>query len=218
MIKLDILSDPICPWCLIGKTRLDQVLQDRPDHPFTIEWHPFQLNPDMPPEGMDRRDYLETKFGGREGAVKAYAPVVEAAEATGLDIAFDRIERTPNTLDAHRMIHWAGLEGRQAAMVAALFNAYFMQGRDIGDHDTLLALAGDVGMDREMTARLLDSDADRADIAARDAHARARGVTGVPTFIIAERHAVPGAQPPELWHNVLDDLERQAAEAEADAE
>lgn len=84
MIKLDILSDPICPWCLIGKTRLDQVLQDRPDHPFTIEWHPFQLNPDMPPEGMDRRDYLETKFGGREGAVKAYAPVIEAAEALSL--------------------------------------------------------------------------------------------------------------------------------------
>ena len=111
MVKLDIISDPICPWCYIGKTLLDQALAQRPDHPFEIEWHPFQLNPDMPAEGMDRRDYLETKFGGKDGAIRAYAPVLERAEAAGLTIDFAAIKRTPNTLDAHRLLHWAGIEG-----------------------------------------------------------------------------------------------------------
>ena len=117
MVKLDILSDPICPWCLIGKTQLDRALEAAPDHPFEIEWHPFQLNPDMPAGGMDRREYLETKFGGRDQAVAVYARIAEAAEAAGIEIDFARISRTPNTLDAHRMIHWAGLEGRQTAPV-----------------------------------------------------------------------------------------------------
>ena len=206
MIKLDILSDPICPWCFIGKTHLDAALLARPDHPFKIEWHPFQLNPGMPEDGMDRRVYLETKFGGRSAAAQAYAPVLEAAENAGLQIAFDRIERTPNTLLAHCLIHWAGLEGRQVAVVSALFKAYFVDCRDIGDSCVLLDVAKDVGMDRDIVSRLIESGADREDLAARDAHARERGVTGVPTFIIAERHAVPGAQPPELWHKVLDDL------------
>jgi predicted DsbA family dithiol-disulfide isomerase len=123
MVTLDIISDPICPWCYIGKTLLDQALAERPRHPFTIRWHPFQLNPDMPPEGMDRRDYLETKFGGKEGAVKAYMPVVERAEAAGLKINFEGIARTPNTLDAHRLIHWAGIEDRQMPVAMALFSA-----------------------------------------------------------------------------------------------
>ena len=107
MVKLDIISDPICPWCYIGKTLLDEALKKRPDHPFTVEWHPYQLNPDMPPEGMDRHAYLEAKFGGKQGAVKAYAPVLERAEQAGLTIDFAAIKRTPNTLDAHRLIHWA---------------------------------------------------------------------------------------------------------------
>src|SRR5690554_4503460 len=98
MVKLDIVSDPICPWCYIGKTLLDCALEQRPDHPFVIEWHPFQLNPDMPREGMDRRAYLEAKFGGKEAAVTAYAPVVEKAEAAGLKLDFEAMQRTPNTL------------------------------------------------------------------------------------------------------------------------
>jgi len=205
-MKLDILSDPICPWCYIGKANLDTVLSERPDHPFQIEWHPFQLNFDMPSEGIDRRTYMEAKFGGREGAAKAYAPVVEAAEAAGLDIAWEKIERTPNTLDAHRLIHWAGIEGRQTAAVSALFDAYFQRGEDIGQHEVLANIAERIEMDRDMVLRLLGTTADRADVAARDAHARERGVTGVPTFVVGERHAVPGAQPPELWRRVLDDI------------
>ena len=153
MIRLDILSDPICPWCYLGKVRLDRALEARPDHPFAVEWHPFQLNPDMTPEGMDRRAYLEAKFGGKEGAVQAYLPLVEHAAASGVALNLDRIARTPNTLDAHRLIHWAGLEGRQGAMVAALFRAYFREGRDIGDAGVLAALAGEAGLDPSVVPR-----------------------------------------------------------------
>ena len=212
MIKLDIISDPICPWCFIGKANLDRALEAAGDHPFTVEWHPFQLNPDMPREGMDRRAYLEAKFGGKEGAVRAYAPVVEAAEKAGLKINFEGIARTPNTLDAHRLIHWAGLEGRQTPMVAALFKAYFQEGRDIGDATVLADIAEALEMDRAMTLRLLAGDADTDDIRARDAHARDRGVTGVPCFIVAGQHALSGAQPPELWAQVIREIREQLAD------
>lgn len=206
MVKLDILSDPICPWCYIGKAGLDRALERRPDHPLEIEWHPFQLNPDMPKDGMERRAYLEGKFGGKENAIKVYSRIAEAAEAAGLKINFEGISRTPNTMDAHRLIHWAGVEGRQTAAVSSLFRAYFVEGRDIGDATELVAIAKSIGLDSAMVERLLNSDADRDDIAGRDAHARQRGVTGVPTFVLANQHVVPGAQPPELWDQVLDEL------------
>ncbi|PRY26273.1 putative DsbA family dithiol-disulfide isomerase [Aliiruegeria haliotis] len=209
MIKLDILSDPICPWCFIGKSLLDRALQERPDHPFSIEWHPFQLNPDMPAGGMDRRTYLETKFGGKEQAVEVYARIAEAAEAAGLEIDFGAIQRTPNTLDAHRLIHWAGIEAKQTPVVDALFAAYFQQGRDIGDHDTLADIADSVGMDAAAVHRLLAGTADAEDIRARDANAREKGVTGVPTFIIANQHVVPGAQQPDLWLKLVDEINGQ---------
>jgi len=206
MIKLDILSDPICPWCYIGKANLDRALETAASHPFEIEWHPFQLNPEMPEAGMDRRDYLETKFGGKKNAVEVYARIAEAAEAAGLEIDFAAIKRTPNTLNAHRLIHWAGLEGRQTPVVSALFRAYFKEGRDIGDLDVLADIADGAGLDAAMVRKLLHSDADAEDIRARDAWAREKGVTGVPTFIVAQKHAVPGAQPPELWAQVIGEL------------
>ncbi len=212
MIKLDILSDPICPWCYIGKANLDRALEMHPEHPFEIEWHPFQLNPDMPEGGMDRRTYLETKFGGRENAIAVYSRIDEAAKAAGLEINWEGISVTPNTLDAHRLIHWAGLEGRQTPVVSALFRAYFREGRDIGDRGVLLDIAEAAGLDRAMVERLFESGADAADIRERDAHARARGVTGVPTFVVANQHVVPGAQPPELWAQVIEELSAQLAE------
>ena len=208
-IKLDIMSDPICPWCYIGKAHLDRALQDHPNHPFAIEWHPFQLNTEMPREGMDRRAYLEGKFGGKEGAVRAYAPVVEHAEKAGLNINFEAMQRTPNTLDAHRLIHWAGIEGRQTAAVSALFKAYFVEARDIGDAEVLADIADSIEMDAAVVTRLLKSDVDAQDIRDRDAHSRKMGVNSVPTFIIANDHAVPGAQPPELWAQVIADLTKQ---------
>ncbi len=209
-VKLDIMSDPICPWCYIGKTCLDRALAAAPSHPFAIEWHPFQLNPEMPPEGIDRRDYLEGKFGGKEAAVRAYAPVVERAGAEGLQINFDAMKRTPNTLDAHRLIHWAGIEGHQNAAVDALFDAYFVAARDIGDKEVLADIADTIGMDASVVLRLLESDSDCEEIRSRDAHSRQMGISSVPTFIVGGQHAVPGAQPPELWQRVISELTAQS--------
>jgi len=208
-VKLDIMSDPICPWCYIGKTHLDKALAAVPDHPFVIEWHPFQLNPDMPDGGIDRRAYLEGKFGGKEAAIRAYAPVVEHAKSAGLEINFEGMQRTPNTLDAHRLIHWAGIENLQTKAVDALFHAYFVEARDIGDHEVLADIADNIGMDASVVRRLLKTDSDRDDIAARDAHSRSMGISSVPTFIVASKHAVPGAQPPELWQRVIAELQEQ---------
>ena len=211
-VTLDILSDPICPWCFIGKTNLDRALEQRPNHPMVIAWHPFRLNPDMPPGGMDRATYLETKFGGRDKAAAVYAQIDQAADAAGLRIDWSAIARTPDTTDAHRLIHWAGLEQAQGFVVDRLFKAYFLEGRDIGDAAVLCDIAAATGMDSGMVERLLASPADREDIQTRDAHARERGVTGVPTFIVGERHAVPGAQPTEIWLQVIDEIAAQQAE------
>lgn len=209
MIKLDVISDPVCPWCYIGKTNLARALEANPDHPFVIEWHPFQLNPDLPREGLDRKSYLERKFGGPEEAATIYSRIEEAAATAGLTIDWDAIETMPNTLDAHRVIHWAGIEGQQTPMVQRLFAAYWQEGRDIGDSDTLAELAGEVGMDSAAIRELLAGEADLEDIKARDEHARTHGVTGVPTFIIAQQHVVSGAQPPDLWGKVIEDINAQ---------
>ncbi|MGB0440076.1 MAG: DsbA family oxidoreductase [Paracoccaceae bacterium] len=208
MVQLDIMSDPICPWCYIGKTYLDRALAQRPDHGLQIVWHPFQLNPDMPAEGMDRRTYLETKFGGKTAAIKAYAPVAQHAEDGNIPMNLEAIQRTPNTLDAHRLIHWAGVEQdqTQTKVVDGLFAAYFVEGRDIGDPEVLADVADGAGMDASVVLRLLETTSDRRDIVDRDAAARGMGVTSVPTFIVAKQHAVPGAQPTELWLTVLDEM------------
>ncbi|MBU2993253.1 DsbA family oxidoreductase [Octadecabacter sp. 1_MG-2023] len=214
MVKLDIISDPICPWCYIGKTNLDRALEQIPDHPFQIEWHPFQLNPEMPAEGMDRREYLERKFGGKDGAVRAYAPIVEMAEKVGLKIDFEGMKRTPNTINAHRLIHWAGIEGRQTFVVHRLFEAYFRDARDIGDIEVLADIADSCEMDAGVIAKLLASDADIDGIRNRDTHSREMGVNSVPTFIIDNKHAVPGAQPAELWVKVIGEIMEQIEAAE----
>ncbi|OWU84930.1 polyketide biosynthesis protein [Oceanicola sp. 22II-s10i] len=208
-VKLDIISDPICPWCYIGKTQLDRALAERPGHPFVIEWHPFQLNPDMPREGMDRKAYLRAKFGDRADA--AYAGIAKHAREIGVEADFDAITRTPNTLDAHRLIHWAGIEGKQGAVVDALFAANFREGRDISDHDVLADVADAAGLDASVIRKLLASDADEQMIRDRDTHSREMGVNAVPTFVVGQRHAVPGAQPPDLWIKVIDEIMESAA-------
>lgn len=212
MVKLDIISDPICPWCYIGVTTLEQALAKRPDHPFTVAWHPFQLTPDMPSEGMDRRSYLEATFGTREAAVQAYLPVVGRAEALGLALDLEAITRVPNTLDAHRLIHWAGIEGCQGPAAMALFHAYFKEGRDIGDLDVLADIADGLGLDAAVIRKLLQSEADLEELRAREAQFREMGVSAVPTVIVAGAHAVPGAQPAELWVKVIDEIMERAAE------
>lgn len=208
MIPLEIYSDPVCPWCYIGKVALERAQEARPNHRFAVTWHPFMLNPDMPVEGMDRQDYLELKFGQR--LVEAYRPIIERADALGLDFNLPAITRQPNTLAAHALIHWAGLEGKQNAAVSNLFRAYFKDGKDIGARDVLLDIAGKIGMDAGLTGRLLDAGADRDAVIEADRTARARGIQGVPFFVVAGQHAVPGAQPTELWTKVIDELAERA--------
>jgi predicted DsbA family dithiol-disulfide isomerase len=205
-VRLDIFSDPVCPWCYLGKANLDRALERRPGHPFVIEWHPFRLNPRMPRGGVERRPHLIAKFGGEDRLLEAEARLVQMARAAGVDLDLARATRLPDTTDAHRLIHWAGLEGRQTAMVGRLFRAYWREGQDIGAPEVLARLAGEAGMDAGLVARLLAGEADRDTVEARDAHARARGVTGVPLFLVAERHAVTGAHPSELWERVIDEL------------
>ena len=209
MTRLDIFSDPVCPWCYVGKANLDRALGQHPDHPFQIQWHPFQLNPDMPPEGVAKRAYLEQKFGGKARVDAVHDRLREVARAAGVDMDPDKPQRMPNTLDAHRLIHWAGIEGLQSAVVTALMRAYWVEGRDIGDPDTLAAIAGENGMDREATLRLLHSAADADDIQSRDRDARHKGVNAVPTFLIARHYVVSGAQPTETWEKVIAELAGQ---------
>ena len=213
MIRLDIFSDPVCPWCYIGKANLDRALEAHADHPFRIEWHPFQLNPDMPAEGVDKHDYLAAKFG-EDRLVQMHLRLKEASRAAGAEIDPDTPRRMPNTLDAHRLIHWAGLEGRQTAVVSAVMRAYWREGRDIGNAGVLADIAAAAGMDRAVTARLLASDADADDIRARDADARAKGVSAVPTFLIAQQYVVSGAQPPDVWSRVIEELVEKAKAAD----
>jgi predicted DsbA family dithiol-disulfide isomerase len=209
-IRLDIFSDPVCPWCYVGKANLDRALAQHPDHPFAIQWHPFQLNPDMPPEGVAKRAYLEEKFGGKARVDAVHERLREVAKAAGVDMNPDKPQRMPNTLDAHRLIHWAGIEAVQSAVVTALMRAYWAEGRDIGDHTTLADIAGENGMDRDATLRLLQSDADAEDILARDQDARQKGVNAVPTFLVAQQYVVSGAQPTETWDKVIAELTGQS--------
>ncbi|MFC3168547.1 DsbA family oxidoreductase [Paracoccus fontiphilus] len=202
MIPLDIFADPVCPWCLIGKVELDRALESRPSHPFRIAWHPFRLNPQMPPGGMDRIEYLRTKLGDR--AEQASRAVAQRAASLGLTL--NPSPREPDTTDAHRLMHWAGLEGAQTRVMSGLLRAHWQEARDIGDPDELGRIAGAAGMDADLVARLLAGASDRDEVAAREQHARQRGITSVPTFIVADRHAVSGAQPAELWQQVIDEL------------
>jgi len=203
---LDVLSDPICPWCYIGKVKLDRALAQRPDHELDIFWRPYQLNPEMPRDGMDRMTYLETKFGGPERAKAIYGQIESAAVAAGLNVDFSKITLTPNTFDAHRLIRWARDSGHQQAVVDSLFIRYFEQGQDIGDRDLLMEVADEVGLDKELLVRLYAEDADRDLLTNEENLARQMGVSGVPTFILSEKFAFVGAQETAAWLDVLDRL------------
>lgn len=206
MIRLDIISDVACPWCYVGKGYLDRALEARPEHPFSVEWHPYQLNPELPPEGMDRMEYMKAKFGTVDNIIRVHEPLLAHARTAGVEFNLDKMKRSPNTLDAHRLIHWAGLEGRQSAVVSSLFKAYWRDGRDIGDRAILADIAVENGLQRGMIERLLASGADADVIGARIDHSRRRGVNSVPTFVIADQHALQGAQPTEMWLNVIDEI------------
>ncbi len=205
---IDIVSVVICPWCYIGKRRLERALVTAPQPDLQITWRPFQLNPDMPPEGMDRGAYLNAKFGAAGGG-SMYDRVREAGAADGIAFAFDRIKRTPNTIKAHRLIRWAGNAGLQDAVVEALFQAYFLAGENLSDEATLIRVAHGAGCDADAVASYLASDADAEQIRAEDAFARQSGINGVPCFIIDHKFAISGAQPPEAFIEVFDLARRE---------
>jgi len=208
MTRLEIVSDVVCPWCYLGAANLLKGLADRDrPTPFAIRWRPFQLDPTLPPEGIDRTDYLSRKFGDPAAIDAAHARIAEMGRAVGLDYRFDLIRRSPNSLDAHRVIHWAEPEGLQTRTAMALFARYFEQGEDVSDPAVLVSAAEEAGMDGAAVARLLDGEADRAEVAAEVRAAAERGVTGVPTFFVGGRYAVSGAQPPDLWVRVADEID-----------
>lgn len=189
--RIDVISDAICPWCWIGKRQMERALAML-DQPFTIHWRPYQLNPDMPVEGVERAAYRAAKFGSVERGAELDANVAQAGRAVGLEFRHDRMLRTPNTIAAHRLIRWAG--PKQNEMVEALFQAYFHDGQDIGDVATLTAIAARVGLD---AAAFLASDEGDAEVRAEDAHFRRIGINGVPSFALDGQVMFSGAYPAE---------------------
>mgnify|MGYP005839594029 CR=1 FL=1 len=196
-MQIDIVSDTVCPWCLIGKRRLARALETWTGAPPDIRWRPYQLAPELPVEGMARDDYLAAKFGASEQAAAIFDRIAEEGRSEGIAFRFDRIARAPNTLDSHRLIRWAGTADCQDAVVEDLFRAYFTDGRDISDHDVLSGIAARNGMDGPLVARLLAEDRDRDLVSDEVSTARRLGISGVPTFIFDSALAVSGAQPPK---------------------
>ncbi len=201
---VDVIVDTVCPWCYIGKVRFEKALAMRPDQVVEIGWRPFLLNPNIAREGKDRRTYLSEKFGGIDRAEQRYAVIGDAGREIGIDFRFDRIERTPNTVDSHRLIAYAGRDGRQDAMVDALFLAYFTDGRDIGEIEVLAEIAAENGLDGDAARAYLGGDEDRAMVIAEDERARGLGVNGVPCYIVDRKYAVSGAQSPEVFLQIFD--------------
>ncbi len=215
-MQIDIISDTVCPWCYIGKRRLERALDQRDELEVEITWRPFQLNPDMPKGGLDRKTYLEAKFGGPERATQIYDAIRQAGGGEGIDFAFDKISRTPNTIDSHRLIHWAGEAGLQDALVEVLFHRYFEEGADIGDREVLVAIAAQAGMDGDEVLARFERGDDAELVAAQDVSARQMGVSGVPFFIIGGKYAVSGAHDPSVFLQVLD-LAARGDEGEGEA-
>ena len=215
-MEIDIFSDTICPWCFIGKRRLERALAERPQTNLTVQWRAFQLNPDMPEGGMERQRYLEVKFGGPVNAQAVYDQVRAAGESEGIAFAFEAMKRTPNTIASHRLIRYAAGNNSQDAVVQALFDAYFLRGEDIGDLEVLTAAAATGGLDAAAARAYLESDAETQEVRAEDQAARQAGISGVPCFIFNGHHALAGAHPPEVLHQLFDlALQEEAAEAEA---
>jgi predicted DsbA family dithiol-disulfide isomerase len=209
-LTVDVVSDVVCPWCYIGKRNLEAALAKLPIDNVEIRWRPYQLDSTIPPEGIARRAYLERKFGTRVDEI--YTRVAAAGREAGIDFAFGRIERSPNTLDAHRVIRWSQSAGKQNEMVERLFRDFFLEGRDIGHRAILIEAATDVGLDAEVVRRLLEANADTGEVREEIATAQRLGVTGVPFFIFAGRFGLPGAQPPDVLLNAINKAAEKSAE------
>jgi predicted DsbA family dithiol-disulfide isomerase len=212
-LVIDIVSDVICPWCYIGKRRLERAV-DMADgrHAFTVAWRPFQLNPDMPADGMDRAVYLAAKFGDAERAKDSYRRIETIGAELGIPFRFDRIRRTPNTLDSHRLIRFGQRAGRQQEIVEAIFESYFTAGADLSDPPTLVEIAESAGCDPRAVETYLAGDVDRAAVIADDESARRMGIDGVPSFILNRAFVLPGAADPEMLLAAFDQVAQDQPE------
>jgi predicted DsbA family dithiol-disulfide isomerase len=195
-ITVDVVSDVVCPWCYVGQKRLERAIQAVPEIDVEVRWRPYQLDPSIPPQGKDRRRYMLDKFGSEERIQQIHERIEGLGKAEGIDFAFDKIKVAPNTLDAHRVIRWAGGAGNgiQNDLVRRLFALNFEQGQNIGDAAVLIDAARDAGMDESLVMTLLPTDADKVEVEEEIATAARMGITGVPCFLLEEKYAVMGAQ------------------------
>jgi predicted DsbA family dithiol-disulfide isomerase len=208
-VTIDVVSDVVCPWCFIGKHRLEKALALRPEIPVEIRFHPYFLNPWVPRDGMDRKDYLTTKFGSPEGYGQIAQRVKAAAAAEGLTYASEKMARQPNTTDCHRLIRWAGEIGKAPAMKQRLMELYFTEGADLSNPEVLVQAAADVGLDGGDIRARLAGDRDLVEVEAQAKAAQEAGINGVPFFILGGRYAISGAQEPQF---LADAIARVAAE------
>jgi len=202
-LRIDVVSDVVCPWCFIGKRRLEKAAALTPDIPLDVHYHPYFLNDWIPREGTTREEYLTKKFGSVDAYRGMATRVAEAAAQEGLTYAVDKIARQPNTLDSHRLIHWGGLQGKGPEMKQRMMDLYFTEGADLTDREVLARVAGEVGLDADEVRARLATEEDVAETTQAANAAKEAGINGVPTFIIDGRYAVSGAQPPEMLAQVI---------------
>lgn len=211
-IGIEVVHDLVCPWCFLGVRRLMRTLRRRPDLLFDLAWRPFLLNPDMPRAGMARPDYVVRKFGGEDRARRLYTSISEIGRAEGVDFRFERIRRTPNSVDAHRLVRFAARFGRADQIVDLLFSAHFTDGLDIGDTAVLVAVAQACGIDGRQARQFLLGEDEGDAVHAENLRAHRLGINGVPCFVVAGRHAIAGAQEPEVIERLLDVAAVESAE------
>ncbi|PWJ85699.1 putative DsbA family dithiol-disulfide isomerase [Pseudaminobacter salicylatoxidans] len=215
-LHIDVVSDVVCPWCFIGQKRLDRAIAAVPEVDVEIHWRPFQLDPTIPLEGRDRKEYMLSKFGSVEKLHEIHARIESLGAAEGIDFDFDAITVSPNTLDAHRVLRWAAANGAQVQgrLARRLFQLYFEEGKNIGDHAVLIEAAREAGIDAPVVEAMLATDADRDEVLDEAATASRMGITGVPCFLFESKYAVMGAQDTDT----LADAIRQIAAAKARGE
>jgi predicted DsbA family dithiol-disulfide isomerase len=201
---VEVVHDLVCPWCYLGTRRLIRTVRRRPALLVEFVWRPFLLNPDMPRLGMARSDYVIRKFGGEDRARRLYGSIADIGRAEGVPFRFDRVRRTPSSVDAHRLVRWSARFGRADEMVEALFAAHFADGRDIGEIGVLCAIAASCGLDQVAARAMLTSEAELDGVHADNLRAHRLGINGVPCFVVAGRHAIAGAQEPEVIERLLD--------------
>jgi predicted DsbA family dithiol-disulfide isomerase len=201
---IDVVSDTVCPWCYIGKRRLARALAMRPESNIQVRWRPYRLDPTIPKEGVDRRAYLKAKFGDSPRTQSMGEVIRAEGKRDGIDFAFEKIARSPNTTDSHRLVRWAATADCQDDVVERLFAAYFIDGKDVSDRSVLVAIAEDAGMDAALVADLLEQEADTGLVEREDALAHEMGISGVPTFIFDNKFMLSGAQEPEVLARVIE--------------